>query len=135
MEVLSRHVTELPIPPRQRQPDARISEPMERLILRALEKEPARRPQTAEQFRDELLAVPAQARSVRVTTPSRSATPVPAPANPAELPRREERVLWIAAPATAGPGVLPIPARGWGPPRPGPVAPSGGGPPGARSGR
>ena len=49
MEVLTRHVNEAPIPPRQKQPDAPISEPMERLILRALEKDPAKRPQTADQ--------------------------------------------------------------------------------------
>jgi serine/threonine-protein kinase len=130
MEVLTRHVNEQPIPPRQRQPDAPISEPMERLILRALEKEPARRPQTAEQFRDELLAVPAQARSVRVTTPSRSATPVPAPANPAEPPRREERVLWIAAAATAVLVVLAIAAAVWRPPSRGVVAAAVGSPAG-----
>ncbi|HWE24017.1 MAG TPA: serine/threonine-protein kinase, partial [Myxococcales bacterium] len=75
MEVLTRHVNEAPIPPRQKQPDAPISEPMERLILRALEKDPAKRPQTAEQFREALLAVPAQARAVaRAVTPSRSST-------------------------------------------------------------
>jgi len=102
MEVLTRHVNEAPVPPRQRQPDAPISEAMERLILRALAKDPAMRPQTAEQFRDELLAVPGQARTAaRATTPSRSSTPVPQTAAPSEPPRRGERVLWVAAAATA----------------------------------
>jgi hypothetical protein len=102
MEVLTRHVNEAPIPPRQRQPDAPISEAMERLILRALSKDPAMRPQTAEQFREELLAVPGQARSAaRATTPSRSSTPVPQADSPSEPARRGERVLWIAAAATA----------------------------------
>ncbi len=102
MEVLTRHVNEAPVPPRQRQPDAPISEAMERLILRALAKDPAMRPQTAEQFRDELLAVPGQARSAaRATTPSRSSTPIPQTATPSGPLRRGERVLWIAAAATA----------------------------------
>ena len=60
MEVLTKHVNEKPIPPRQRKPDAPISEAMQSLILRALEKEPALRPQTAEEFRELLLQVPQQ---------------------------------------------------------------------------
>ena len=109
MEVLTRHVNEAPVPPRQRQPDAPISEAMERLILRALQKDPAKRPQTAEQFRDELLAVPEQARAAsRASTPTRSSTPVPASA-PAQPPRTN-RVLWIAAAATAALLVLGVTA-------------------------
>jgi len=88
---------------------------MERLILRALEKDPARRPQTAEQFRDELLAVPGQARSARAATPSRSSTPVPVPA-PAAIPRRGERILWVAAAATAVLVLTGIAAAVWRPP-------------------
>ena len=124
MEVLTRHVNEAPVPPRQRQSDAPISEPMERLILRALEKEPAKRPQTAEQFRDELLAVPGQARSARATTPSRSSTPVPVPATPAQPRGRGERVLWIAAAATAVLVVVGIAAAVWRPPSRGVAAAS-----------
>src|SRR5712691_7742329 len=60
MEVLTKHVNERPIPPRQRQPDAPISEAMESLILRALEKDPMLRPQTAAEFRELLLQVPRQ---------------------------------------------------------------------------
>jgi serine/threonine-protein kinase len=69
MEVLTQHVNEPPVPPRDLQPDAPISQAMEELILRALEKDPARRPQNAEQFRDELLAVPAKARARRTAVP------------------------------------------------------------------
>src|SRR5438876_302007 len=57
MEVLTKHVNEKPIPPRQRQPDAPISEAMESLILRALQKDPALRPQTAEEFRHLIVSV------------------------------------------------------------------------------
>jgi hypothetical protein len=72
---------------------------MERLILRALAKDPAKRPQTAEQFREELLAVPEQARAAaRAATPTRSIAPVAAPPPPM---RRSNRTLWIVAAATA----------------------------------
>lgn len=53
----TKHLTELPPPPTKRRPDARVSPAMERLIMRALAKNPDDRPQTAEQFRAELLAV------------------------------------------------------------------------------
>jgi eukaryotic-like serine/threonine-protein kinase len=66
MEILTKHVNEPPAPPRERQPDAPISEAMEEMILRALQKDPTRRPQNAEQFRDELLAVPVRARARRI---------------------------------------------------------------------
>src|SRR6266852_2728992 len=126
MEVLTRHVNEAPIPPRQRQPDAPISEAMERLILRALAKDPAMRPQTAEQFRDELLAVPGQARSTaRATTPSRSSTPVPQTAARSGPLRRSESVLWIAAAATVVLAILAVTAAIRRQPPRGPAAPAG----------
>jgi serine/threonine protein kinase len=58
MDVLTRQVHEPPVPPRKRQPGAPISERMESLILHVLSKDPARRPQSAEEFRQLLLAVP-----------------------------------------------------------------------------
>lgn len=57
MEVLTRHVNELPEPPRARRPEVSISPEMEALILRALDKNPANRPLTAEAFRAELLEI------------------------------------------------------------------------------
>jgi hypothetical protein len=104
MEVLTKHVHERPVPPRQRQPDAPISEAMEALILRSLEKDAGKRPQTAEQFREELLAVPAKARSkraslqaaeplLRVPTPAQSPRIAPQPAPALGHPRRR---LWLA---------------------------------------
>jgi serine/threonine-protein kinase len=53
----TKHLNEAPAPPTQRRQDARISLAMERLILKALAKRPADRPQTAEAFKVELLAV------------------------------------------------------------------------------
>jgi serine/threonine protein kinase len=103
MEVLTKQVHDRPIPPRQRQPDAPISEAMELLILRALEKDAARRPQTAEQFREELLAVPAKAREKRASLQAaepllRVPTPAPSPkaqkAPPPEAPRKARRWWW-----------------------------------------
>jgi eukaryotic-like serine/threonine-protein kinase len=77
MDVLTRHVNEAPLPPRRRAPSAPISPAMEALILRALEKDPGARPQTAEQFRELLLAVPRQK-----SAPSQGA-PFPGTAAPA----------------------------------------------------
>jgi serine/threonine protein kinase len=51
------HLTTQPTPPRQKYAEAPISDGMEALILRAMEKDPALRPPTAEDFRRELLAL------------------------------------------------------------------------------
>ena len=53
----TKHLTEEPPPPSRRRPEARISPGMERLILKALSKDPNDRPQSAEGFRSELLVV------------------------------------------------------------------------------
>src|SRR5947207_5345364 len=66
MDVLTRQVHEPPVPPRKRQPGAPISEAMESLILHVLSKDPARRPQSAEEFRQLLLSVPNRNASGRV---------------------------------------------------------------------
>jgi serine/threonine-protein kinase len=96
MEVLNRHVHEAPLPPRKRQPDAPISEEMERLILRSLSKDAAGRPQTAELFREELLAVPGKVRA-RITAPR--LTPVAKRQVPEPAPARSSRVRWVVAAA------------------------------------
>jgi len=64
----TKHLTEQPMPPSQRRPDARISPGMERLILRALDKDPNQRPQTAVEFR-ELLAGLENERPARPSRP------------------------------------------------------------------
>ena len=51
------HLSEEPTPPREKNPDIHCSEGLEKLILRAMAKDPADRPQTAEQFRAELISV------------------------------------------------------------------------------
>ncbi len=59
----TKHLTEVPPPPTRRRPDARVSPAMERLIMKALAKSPDDRPQTAEQFRAELLAIEKERRA------------------------------------------------------------------------
>ncbi|MCI0573803.1 MAG: protein kinase [Myxococcaceae bacterium] len=53
----TKHLTELPPAPSQRRAGVRVSPGLERLIQRALEKDPKDRPQSAESFRQELLAL------------------------------------------------------------------------------
>jgi serine/threonine-protein kinase len=81
MEVLTRQVREAPLPPRKRQPSAPISDRLESLILRALAKDPAQRPQSAREFRELLLAVPRPAVSAPRSPPAKLAAPI-APAQP-----------------------------------------------------
>ncbi|MDX2015205.1 MAG: protein kinase [Myxococcaceae bacterium] len=59
----TKHLTEIPPPPTKRRPEARVSPAMERLIMKALSKNPDERPQTAEQFRAELLAIDKERRA------------------------------------------------------------------------
>ncbi|ATB32568.1 serine/threonine-protein kinase [Melittangium boletus] len=53
----TKHLTEEPVPPSRRRPEVRVSPAMDRLIMRALSKSPDDRPQDAEAFKAELLAV------------------------------------------------------------------------------
>ncbi|QRN93656.1 protein kinase [Archangium violaceum] len=53
----TKHLTEEPVPPSRKRPEIRVSQAMERLIMRALSKSPDDRPQDAEAFKAELLAV------------------------------------------------------------------------------
>ncbi|MBX7101441.1 MAG: serine/threonine protein kinase [Myxococcaceae bacterium] len=59
----TKHLTEQPPLPSRRRPDAKISPAMERLVMKALSKNPADRPQTAEQFRAELQAIDKERRA------------------------------------------------------------------------
>jgi hypothetical protein len=77
MEVLTQHVNEPPVPPRKRQPGAPISEALEALILRALEKDPPSRPQSAAEFRKLLLEVPGR-RTAAPTEPAGEQPALPA---------------------------------------------------------
>jgi serine/threonine-protein kinase len=88
----TKHLTEVPPPPSQRRPEAKISPGMERLILRALSKDPNDRPPNAEAFKAELAAVDKERRATSAarrggTPATRHATPVDQPpTDSAELP-------------------------------------------------
>ena len=108
MDVLTRQVNEPPMKPRKREPRATISAQMESLILRVLSKDPEARPQTAEEFRKLLLALPAAAKAAPkeadTATPARGTLPaIRAPVTPirgaAPAWVRSRRKLVLAASA------------------------------------
>jgi serine/threonine-protein kinase len=66
---LLKHVSETPVPPRQFEPSANISEEMERIILKAIEKDPAHRHQSVSELGDALQAIQPNARSTASHTP------------------------------------------------------------------
>lgn len=65
MEILTKHVRDLPVPPRIRRPEVTVSPEMEALILKALSKEPADRYQSAVEMREALLEIGERARNLR----------------------------------------------------------------------
>jgi serine/threonine-protein kinase len=88
----TKHLTEEPLPPSKRRPEARISPGLEKVILRALSKNPDDRPANAEAFKAELAAVERERRRAEAST-RRAPLPPPAPAPVsapvlAPLPRR-----------------------------------------------
>jgi serine/threonine protein kinase len=54
MSILSKHLTEVPVPPRERRPDLRITPSLSHLVMEALDKDPARRPPSMDAFADRL---------------------------------------------------------------------------------
>ncbi|HYV46938.1 MAG TPA: protein kinase [Myxococcaceae bacterium] len=101
----TKHLMEQPPPPSMRRPEAKISQALEALILRALSKDPAGRPQTADDFRAELFAT--QGGPARTATGSLRAglvTPMAAPrsATPTVNDRTAPIRLTREAAATAG---------------------------------
>ena len=80
----SKHLTEEPVPPSKRRPDARISPALEDLIMRALSKSPHDRPADAETFRAELLAADAERKAGRRGATSGALEPLPRGSGPAE---------------------------------------------------
>ena len=91
----TKHLTEVPPPPTKRRPEAKISPAMERLIMKALSKNPDDRPQTAEQFRAELMAIEKERRAGapaarRGQTSAPALAPVPRKVTP--IDQQETRV-------------------------------------------
>jgi eukaryotic-like serine/threonine-protein kinase len=102
----TKHLTEVPVPPTKRRPEARISGPMERLIMKALAKSPDERPQTAEQFRSELVAIDKERRSQisgvrRGNSAVLNAAAPPVPRKLTPLEQQETNVTGPASPWAA----------------------------------
>jgi serine/threonine-protein kinase len=121
----TKHLTEEPVPPSRRRPELRISQPLERLIMRALSKDPDDRPEDAEVFKNELLAVekdkerrsnPASRRSPN----SNVLAPLPRRATPGEHLATEisTEPHWGSAEATVR--AVPEAKRESSPPKPAP---------------
>jgi len=101
----TKHLTEEPLPPSRKRSDLRVSPAMERLIMRALSKSPDDRPQDAEAFKAELIAVEKERERRANAAPAVRRTG-PAPGVLAPLPRR-------ATPPPSGMST-DITAPGWG---------------------
>jgi serine/threonine protein kinase len=114
---LTKHLSEAPLPPRQRRPDLGISPALDALVAKALEKDPAWRFQTADEMRAALLACAAPREQTVADPPApppRVLTlPVRAAAVTASAGRR--RPFWIFTAimivAAAGGGVVTVLAR------------------------
>jgi hypothetical protein len=79
MAILSKHLTEMPLPPGQRRPDLAIPPPLEALVMHALQKAPDARPRSMEQVAERLAALRAElphGQGYR-TPPPRTHTPAP----------------------------------------------------------
>ncbi|QSQ27034.1 serine/threonine protein kinase [Pyxidicoccus parkwayensis] len=120
----TKHLTEEPPPPSRRRPDARISQGMERLILRALSKSPDDRPANAEAFKAELQAVDKERRRAEAAPRRPQASSVLAPmprkstggplgdGRDATVPGWDSNEVTMEATVRALPGVLaPLPAN------------------------
>lgn len=98
----TKHLTQEPPPPSKRRPEARISPGLERLILKALAKDPNDRPPNAEAFRAELQAVDKERRNAapqrRAAAPAQVHAPMPRQATPVDqaVTRVQEESPWAA---------------------------------------
>lgn len=114
---LTKHIAEPPAPMRERRPGLDISPRLEALVGKALAKDPAARPQTADAMRAELLACGREAASA----PARRETARAAPAATAAPSSRRSRlagpIVLAAVLASAGVGI-------WAALRKGPLTPT-----------
>ena len=92
---LTAHLSLTPVPPSQRRPDQAISPALDALIVRALEKDPARRFQSADEMRTALLACGVQAAAPAPPAPAQPATGAAGP------PSRRPFWFFVAAMAVA----------------------------------
>ena len=97
---LTAHLSQTPVPPSQRRPDLAISPALDALIVHALEKDPARRFQSADEMRTALLAcgAPAAAPAPGVPAPAQPDRPASGATGP---PSRRPFWAFVAAMAVA----------------------------------
>ncbi len=121
--IVTKHLTETPVPPRQVAPS--ISPSLEAVILRCMAKDPGARPATAEALREELRSARPQARdeaaqSFAASPPPPVAPPAPDPSGEAlqghggaepPPPTVAEPAGDLAAARSSGPPPPPVPAR------------------------
>lgn len=107
---LTKHIAEPPLPMRERYPGLAISPRLEALIGKALSKDPAGRPSTADAMRADLLAcgrtaVAVPARREPESRPAAAAPPAPEPAAPPRGPRLAGPIVLVVVLLGAGAGV------------------------------
>ncbi len=119
----TKHLTEIPMPPSKRRPDAKISAAMERLIVKSLAKNPDDRPQTAEQFRAELHAIEKERRAAVSTVRRQVSTSKPEPLTRVATPG-EDQDTKVSGPPSSPWAQQDETVRAV-PPRPGPVPEAG----------
>jgi serine/threonine-protein kinase len=116
---LTAHLSQIPVAPRQKRPDLQISPALDGLITKALDKDPARRFQSAEEMRTALLAAVKGVRDSRPrgtslqapaapAAPASASTPPPRPARRSKVPLVVGVILVVAA---AGGGTITYLAR------------------------
>jgi serine/threonine protein kinase len=112
MAILSKHLTEMPEPPRKRRPDLHILPELERLIMQALQKQPAARPQNMEAMAEWIAQLRGQVDSSHAPTPSHQ---TPSSAMPPTLVRPNTPVPVHGpahTPPTRAAGVMASPPPG-----------------------
>jgi serine/threonine-protein kinase len=104
LSVLHRHVTEAPVSPAARRPDLRLPEAAVALVMRCLEKDPAKRPAGAKEVEEELAGMQVDPAPPRVPgavaeSPTEELSAVNAVAFEEELVERPRArwPLWVAA--------------------------------------
>jgi serine/threonine protein kinase len=126
MAILSKHLAEMPVPPRERRPDLHIAPGLDQLIMDALQKEPHMRPPTMEAFADRLarLVTEVGARNERPPTgPPLSGGGYPSPPALRDSPPPGVPLLRTPVPGSFLPvGAAPEGAYAWSPQGAGPYS-------------
>jgi len=118
---LTKHLAEIPVAPRQKRPDLQISPALDALIVKSLDKDPAKRFQTAEEMRTALLATAKGARDSRargtalnVAAPAAGGRPGTSEDVAAAMPRKSRAPVLVAAAlvvAVVGGGAVVVMSR------------------------